>query len=120
MRPAERAIGVFRNLDVLERHLQGVINQQPAGERVPDSENFLQRLGGLQNADGAGQNAEDARFLTARYKAGRGGLRIKTTVARLRTVFLVVRFEGRQLSFEAEDAPRDQRLFEKEGGVVDQ
>src|SRR5262249_1535703 len=96
---ADRALRVAPDLELAERHLHRVVRRQPAEERLALAQDQLHRLGRLDAADQAGQDAEDAALGAARYFAGRRRLREEAAVARA-----VRRVEHRRLAVEAEDA----------------
>src|SRR4029079_11123462 len=63
---ADRAFRIPAQLQLAEAHLQRVVEQQAADERLPAPENQLDRLGRLDDADDAGEHAEHAPFGAAR------------------------------------------------------
>ena len=73
---AHRALRIAADLEFLERHLESVVEQQPADERGAFAEDQLDRLRRLDAADQTRQNAEHSPLRTARHFAGRRRLRI--------------------------------------------
>ena len=70
---ADRAGRIAAELQLAELHRPGVVEQQPADERLAGAENQLERLGRLDHADHAGQHAKHAAFGAARDESGGGG-----------------------------------------------
>src|SRR5207253_3195486 len=78
---AERAALVAPELELAELHLQRVVREQAPVEHVPAAEQELDRLGRLDDADDARQDAENAGLLAARREVRRRGLGIEAAVA---------------------------------------
>ena len=114
-RPAQRAGRVPVQLHLVEAHGQGVVEEQPADERLADAEQDLQRLGRLDGADDAGQDPEDTALGAARHGSGWGRLGVEAAIARA-----ALRPEDARLALEAEDRAVDVRLAEEVAGVVRQ
>src|SRR6058998_4269176 len=79
---AERAAGIFRDAGLAEAHFERVVDQHRAGERRAEPDDLLDRLGGLQHADRAGQHAQYPGFLTVWDQARRRGLCVEASIAR--------------------------------------
>ena len=62
--------------------VEGVVQQEPADQRLTDAEDQLDRLGRLDRADHARQDAEHAAFRAARHLPRRRRLRVEAAVAR--------------------------------------
>ena len=124
-RPAARAAtaaseqtgqaGSRRSSQLGERGVEGVEQQQPAGERVADPEQELERLVRLEQAHDPGHDAEDAGHRAAGRELGRRRGRVEAAVARP-----VERLEDRQLALEPEDAGVDDRDARGHRRVVEQ
>ena len=65
-RRADRALRIARNAHLAPAHRQRVEQEQPAGERLADAGDELQRLGGLRRADDADDRREHAHDRAAR------------------------------------------------------
>ena len=111
---AEGALGVAPELEFAELHVQRVEQEQAVEERSALAEDELQNLGGLDEADDAGQHAEHAALGAARDRAGRRRFGIEAAIARPAQV----RREDAGLAFEAEDGAIHVRLPEQHAGVV--
>src|SRR6185503_12915933 len=96
--PADRAVGIAAERDLGERALERVEHLQAADERIPNAERELQRLVGLERADHAREDAEDAAFGAARCELRRRRLWKEAAVAGA-----LVRLEDGHLALEAED-----------------
>ena len=114
---ADRALGVLADLDRAVLHLQGVVDHQPADQRVADAGDQLDRLGDLDRADRRAQHAEHAALGARRHHAGRRGLGVEAAVAGRPPC---VGPEDRRLAVEAVDRAPHVGLAEEDGGVVDQ
>src|SRR5437773_195741 len=68
------ALGVAGELELAELHAEGVVLEEAADQRLADAEDELDRLGGLDEADHAGEHAEDAGLVARGGHAGRGRL----------------------------------------------
>src|SRR5205085_2267201 len=68
---AERACGVLVERQLAELHRQRVDEQQAADQRLAGTEDDLDRLGGLERADDAGQHAEHAALFARRHELRR-------------------------------------------------
>ena len=95
---AGRAARVTQHLVGAERLLERVVGEQPAGERVAETEDQLDRLERLDRADDAGQHAEHTGLGARRRQLGGRRLGDHAAVARPD-----VRVEDRGLALEAED-----------------
>src|SRR5690349_17358856 len=78
---ADGALRVFPEAELTELHAESVVEQQASDQRLADPEDQLHRLGGLDQADRAGQDAEDAAFGAARHQTGGWRLRIEAAIA---------------------------------------
>src|SRR5258708_2980308 len=67
------AAWIFAQLERAEVHAQRVDEEQAADERLADAEDELDDLGGLDDSDQAGQDAEDAAFGAGGDQAGGWG-----------------------------------------------
>ena len=113
---ADGAVGVRLDGDRLERHVAGVVQDEPAVERLAVPEHELDGLGRLHAPHGAGQHAEHAGLGTARDRPLRRRLREDTTVARA----VLGRLERRYLSLEPQDCAVAERDAGERAGVVDE
>ena len=104
---AEGALGIAPQLEFAELHVERVEQEQAVEERGAFAEDELQNLGGLDEADHAGQHAQHAALGAARDGAGRRGLRIEAAIARPPQV----RREDAGLAFEAKDGAVHVRLL---------
>ena len=98
---ADRAVRVTPELELGELGLEGIEQEQPAGQRLADPEQDLERLVRLEHAEDAGHDAEDAGHGAAGRELRRRRGRVQAAVARA-----LVRDERRQLALEPEDATR--------------
>ena len=112
---ADRALGVLAQLELAEAHGERVDEKQAADERFALAEDELDDFRGLDGADHAGQDAENAALGAAWHEAGRRWLGIEAAVA---GAF----FGGEDgcLALEAEDAAVGIGLLEQDAGVVDE
>src|SRR5918995_5400006 len=99
MGPADRAVGILPQLQFTEPHLERVIDQESSDQRLSYADDQLDRLGGLNDTDDAGQYAKDTTFGAARHEPWRRRLWIQAAIARA-----VLGPEHRRLPLEAEDA----------------
>ncbi len=81
VRAADGALGVLAQLEGAEVHAECVDQQEAADEGFADAEDQLDDFGGLDDADEAGQDAEDAAFGAGGDEAGRWRLGIEAAVA---------------------------------------
>ena len=98
-----------------KRRPERVEEQQPALQRVADSEQELERLVRLQRADDPGQDAEDAALGAARRELGRRRRGEEAAVARA-----LAGLEDRHLALEAVDRAVHDGDPVPDRGVVDQ
>ena len=115
VRAADGAVGILAELEVAEVHAQRVDQQEAADERLADAEDELDDLGRLDDADEAGQDAEDAALGAGRDEARRRRFGIEAAVAR---AFLGGEDAG--LALEAEDGAVGVGLAGEDAGVVDE
>ena len=101
--------------DRLEPHVERVVDQQLADQRLTNSQDQLDRFGCLDRPDRAGQNAEHTRFGAAWNQVRRRGRGEQAAVTR--PLFGI---EHAHLSLEAKNAPIDQRLAEHNRGIIQQ
>ena len=102
---ADGALGIFAQLQGAEAHAERVDQQQTADERLADAEDQLDGLGGLDDSDEAGQDAEYATLSAGGNQPWRWRLGVEAAVAR---AFLGAEDAG--LAFEAEDGAVRVRL----------
>ena len=95
---ADRAVRVAAELELGELGLEGIEQEQPAGQRGADPEQDLERLVRLEQAEDARHDAEDAGHGAAGGELGRRRGRVEAAVARA-----FERDEGRELALEPED-----------------
>ena len=79
---AVRAVRVGLLLEVEEARAECVVDEEASDERGAEVEEDLDRLDGLQGADDAGEDAEDAGFGARWSELGRRGLGEQAAVAR--------------------------------------
>src|SRR5271170_949644 len=115
MRAAERAIGIFAELELAEAHGERVEEQQTTDERFADADDELQRFGCLNRAYYSGQYAEDAAFGARGDEARRRRLRIQAAVAGAIGIA-----ENGYLAFEAENGAVNIGFSEQDARVVDE
>src|ERR1700677_137073 len=113
MSAAERAIGIFAQLEFTEAHGERVEQEQAANERLADADDELQRLGGLNRAHYSGKHAEHAAFGAGWHEARRRRFWIQAAIARA----IGITKDG-YLAFEAENRAVDIGLAEEHGRVV--
>ena len=65
--------GCLAHLDRAEGHLQGVVDHQPAEQRLADAGDELDGLGGLDGADRRAEDAEHAALGADGTMPGGGG-----------------------------------------------
>ena len=107
--------GFFLQLELAEAHGERVDEQKAADERLALAEDELDDLGGLNDADQAGQDAQHAALGAAWNHAGRRRLGIEAAIAGA-----LARGKDAGLAFEAEDRPVDVGLAQQHAGIVDQ
>lgn len=112
---AEGTVRVSGELDLSKAHLQSVIDQKPSQERGADSQDPLDGLGGLSDANDAGQDPQHARFVSAGDQA-RGGRQGKK--AAIAGPSPLVKYGS--LSFELKDASIDQGLGSEITGIIEE
>ena len=112
---AHRALGIAPQLQFAEPHRQRIIEHQPADQRLADAQDQLHGLGGLNQPDRSGQNAEHPAFGAAWNQAGRWRLRIQAAIAGAAGIR-----EDRGLTLEAEDGSVHVRLLKQHARVVHQ
>jgi hypothetical protein len=95
---ADRAGRVAAEPELGERRVEGVEQEESAGERVADAEKELQDLIRLEQAHDPGHDAEDAGHRAAGSELGRRRGRVEAAVARA-----VERLEHRELALEPVD-----------------
>ena len=105
VRAADRAVGILAQLQRAEGHAQCVDQQETAHKGLSYLQNQLDRLGRLDHADQAGQNAEHATLRAARHQARRRRLRVQAAVARA-----LRQAEHARLALKAEDRSVGVRL----------
>ena len=115
LRSADLALGVLAQLDELEGHIQGVVEQQAPDQRRPRAQDQLERLGRLQRADGARQHAQHPALGAGRHQPGGRRLGEQAAVARSRP-----RVEHAHLPVEAEDRAVHVGLAQQHAHVVGQ
>src|SRR6266540_3002154 len=111
----DRALRVLADADVLEGQLQRVVDEQPSDQRVTDPRDELDRLVGLDRADGGAEHPEHAALGARRHHAGRGRLGVQAAVAGS-----VLGPEHARLTVEAVDRAPDVGLALEHAGVVDE
>ena len=82
--PQTGQVGVAADGDLVERAGQRVVEEQASDERLADPEHQLERLGALDRADHAREDAEHPALGAARRELGRRRLRKKAAVTRAR------------------------------------
>src|SRR3990172_7551336 len=112
---ADRALAVAGHLHRAKAHVQRVPEKELSLERRTDAEYHFYDLGGLDGPDHAGDDPEDARFLTGRHHAGRRRYLEQAAVARA-----LARHDRHHLSLEAEYRGAHERFLEHDAGVVHQ
>ena len=115
VRPADRALGVLADLHFAEGHLEGVVEQEPADQRFPGSQDEFDRLGRLNDADQARQNSQHAPLGAVGDKVGRRRLGIEAAIAGP-----VRREKDGRLAVEPEDRAINVGFAQEHAGVVDQ
>lgn len=111
-----RAIFVAANFECVEVHLQGVVHQQAADERISLSEYEFDNFCGLHEANCAGQYTQHARFVSRRCQVCWRWRGVEAAVARPLAVARV----HCDLTFKAEDAAIYDGFFEEDTRIVDQ
>src|SRR5690606_19851331 len=112
---ADRTLGIAAQLQLAEAHPQGVVDEKAADERLPGTEDELDGLGCLNDADDAWQHAEYPTLGATRHEAGRRWFRVEAAVAGA-----ALRGEDGCLALEAEDAAVRVGLAEQHARVVDE
>src|SRR5580704_10139900 len=115
MRAAERAIGIFAQLEFAEAHGERVEEQQTADERFADADDEFQSFGCLNRADDSGQHAEHAAFGARGHEARRRRLRIQAAIAGAIGIA-----EDGYLAFEAKNGAVNIGFAEQNTRVVDE
>ena len=115
MRAARGTCGVLSNVDRAELHPERVDEQQPAGERLADSDDQLDRFRRLNRPHQTRQHAQHAALGTARHQAGRRRFGEEAAIAGS-----VGQGEDRRLSLEAKDAAVHIGLAQQDAGVIDE
>ena len=108
-------LGSLRILIVRYDHLQGVVDHQPAEQRLADAGDELDRLGDHDRPDRRAQHAEHAALGAGRDHPGRRRHRVEVAV-----VGAVLVPEDADLALEPVDRAPHVRLAEQHAGVVDQ
>jgi hypothetical protein len=112
---AQRTIGVPLDADFSELSASCIEVQQAIGQRATDAEDQLQRLGGLDGPDDAGQHTDDTGFLAGGNEPlGRRLLKDATITSRL------LRDDGGDATIESKNAAVHQRFAGEEAGIVDE
>ena len=114
---AERAVRVLADLQLAVLHLEGVVDHQPADQRVADAGEQLDRLVDLDRADAGAEHAEHAALGAARDHARRRRLGVEAAVAG--RVVGEGRREHRGLAVEAVDRAPDVGDLQEVRRVVD-
>ena len=96
--PAYLAFGVLFELDKLKRHIQRIVQQQPADHRLADPQDQLERFGSLQRTNRTRQDAQHPALGAGRHQPRRRRFGEQAAVARP-----MARIENADLSIEAED-----------------
>jgi hypothetical protein len=111
---ADGALGVAAELELAELHVEGVEEHEASGEGGAFAEGDLQNFGGLDAADDAREDAEDAAFRAAGNHAGWRGFGIEAAIAGSAKV----RSEDAGLAFKTENGTVDVGFLEENAGVV--
>jgi hypothetical protein len=98
VRAADGAVGILAELEFAEAHAQRVDQQQAADEGLALAEDKLDDLGGLDDADKAGEYAKHSTLGAGGHEARRRRLRIEAAVAGA-----ILGGEDAGLALEAED-----------------
>src|SRR5579863_6766862 len=109
MRAAERAIGIFLELELAKLHAESVEEHEASDKRITRTENQFDCFDGLQRANNSGQHAEDATLSAGRDESRRGRLWIQATVAGT-----IGRTENTDLAFKAENGTVDVAFAEED------
>src|ERR1700749_2091872 len=115
MRAAHRAIRILAQLELAEAQSNRVDKQQAPDKRFAFAEDELDCLGGLDDAQQAGKNAENATLRATGKQSRRGRFGIEAAVAG--TIFCG---EHAGLALKSEARSVDVRLAQKHACVVDQ
>ncbi len=113
VRSAHAAFGILLERDEVEGHVERVVEQQLADQRVADPEQQFERLGGLQRADGARQDAQHPALRAGGDQPRRRRFGEQAAVARS-----AAGVEDADLPVEAEDRAVHVGLAEEDGHVV--
>src|SRR5436190_1954644 len=112
---ADGALGILAELQLAELHAEGVVEHEASDEGLADAEDQLDGLGRLDEADRAGEDAENAAFGAARNEARGWRLGIEATVAGAALIG-----EDGRLTLEAENGAVDVGLAKQDAGVIHQ
>ena len=115
MGPADRAFGVFPQLQLAESYTQGIKHQEAPDKWLSLSNNQLNRFHRLDATDDSGQDTQDPAFRTTGYQSRRRRLGIQASVT---GPFLSV--ENGYLPLETEDAPVNIRFAKQHAGIIHQ
>lgn len=96
-------------------HRERIPEEEAAGERFAEAGEDFDRFGGLDGADEAGEDAEDAGFGAVGHGAGRGWLGEEAAVGGA-----AAEIEDAGLAFEALDRAVDEWAVGEHAGVVDE
>src|SRR5579883_549027 len=110
---ANRAIGIFSQLQFAELHSQRIEKQQAAGKTIPAANDELDGFHCLNRANDTWQNTEHTAFRAGWNQSGRGRFGIETAVARA-----IGRAKNRDLALETEDRAIDVLLTEQNARVI--
>lgn len=102
------------DFDLFEAGSEEVEGEKAADERLADTEDQLERLGGLEGSGDAGEDAEHSGFRATGGFAGGRGLGEEAPVAGT-----AGGVEDGELALESEDGGVDVRLLELDAGVAD-
>src|SRR5271156_1775353 len=115
MSAAERAIGIFAELELAEAHGERVEEQQTADEGFTDADDEFQSFGCLDRADDSGKHAEHAAFGARGHQAWRRRFGIQAAIAGAVGIT-----EDGYLAFETENGAVHVGLAEEDARVVDE
>src|SRR5206468_3067475 len=79
--PAQGAPGIAADFELLKRHLERIVQQEPADERRPLTQDQFDRLGRLDAADETGKDPQHAALGTTGHFTGRRRLWVQTAIA---------------------------------------
>ena len=111
---AKLAVGIFFNLEFPEGGIESAVVHQPSKRWPAESGEKLNRFHRLQTSNDTREHAQDTGFSSCRDCSFGRGLWKEAAVARAAEVGS----EDGELALELEDGAVNERLFEKEGGVV--